>query len=45
MKVPYGLTAKQAATVVFVGTFVTVIGGIVLAFWYRRKNRRASTNA
>lgn len=35
-----GLTPKQAATVAFVSAFVTIIGGILLALYYRRRNKR-----
>lgn len=43
MQIPYGLTPKQAATVAFVGTFVTIIGGLLLALWFRRKNRKGNS--
>lgn len=36
------LTPKQAASVAFVATFVTVIGGIALAFYFRRRNKKLS---
>jgi hypothetical protein len=36
-----GLTARQASLVAFVGTFVTIIGAAVLAFYFRHRNRKA----
>jgi len=36
----YGLTPKQAATVAFLSLFVTVIGGLILALFFRWKNKR-----
>jgi hypothetical protein len=32
------MTPRQAATVAFVSVFVTVIGGILLAFFFRWRN-------
>lgn len=40
VRLPFGLTPKQAATVAFVSAFVTVIGGLLLALWFRRRNRK-----
>jgi ABC-type spermidine/putrescine transport system permease subunit II len=45
MELPYGLTPKQAATVAFISAFVTVIGGLLLALWFRRTNRKGNENA
>ena len=45
MELPYGLTKQQAATVAFVSAFITVIGGLLLVLWFRRKNRKGNTNA
>jgi ABC-type spermidine/putrescine transport system permease subunit II len=42
MQLPYGLTPKQAATVAFISAFVTVIGGLLLALWFRHKNRKGN---
>lgn len=35
---PFGLTRRQASLVAFVSAFVTVIGGLLLALWFRRRN-------
>lgn len=45
MKLPYGLTKQQAATVAFVSAFITVIGGLLLVLWYRRQNKKGNLNA
>ena len=37
-----GLTPKQASLVAFLAAFVTIIGAAALAFWFRRRNRRAA---
>jgi hypothetical protein len=37
--VTFGLTPQQAKLVAFVALFVTVIGGFVLALWFRHSNR------
>jgi hypothetical protein len=34
------LSPRQAATVAFVSTFVTVIGGVCLAIYFKRRNDR-----
>lgn len=34
----FGLTQRQAAIVAAIGTFVTVLGAIALAAWFRRRN-------
>lgn len=34
-----GLTKNQARSVALVAMFVSVIGGLILAFWFRRQNK------
>jgi hypothetical protein len=34
------LTPRQAAAVAFVSAFVTVIGGLLLAIYFKRRNDR-----
>lgn len=35
-----GLTQRQAVLVAAIGTFVTVLGAVILAAWFRRQNMR-----
>jgi hypothetical protein len=37
------LTPKQAVTVAFVSAFVTVIGGLALALYFRHRNRKGDS--
>lgn len=37
------LTPKQAATVAFVSAFVTIIGGLLLALYFRHINRKGES--
>jgi hypothetical protein len=37
-----GLSPKQAGVVLFLGTFVTIIGAALLALYLRRRNRKAA---
>lgn len=38
------LSPRQAAACAFVATFVTVIGGLALALYFRHKNKFAAIN-
>ena len=35
-----GLNPKQAALVAFLAAFVTILGALALAYWFKRRNRK-----
>lgn len=43
LDIAHSLSPRQAAIVAFVATFVTVVGGLALAFYFRRRNAHRLT--